>query len=169
MLLGGVSRVFHFDWAVLYDILISRVGEGTGRGPKWPRPWLWTSAKAWPWMPGLYSVSLVISLCRGIKGMWSPSHLDPPRNELAGWVSDRNARKPRWGPAMTSSLLRITFQEILSIFIQAFHCAVKWCGRVDWIQIGSMYVCVCVCVRARISHIRVTQTSPGYSRLACFG
>lgn len=42
--------------------------RGTGGRPMWLRPWLWTSAKAWPWMPGSFSASLVISPCRGIKG-----------------------------------------------------------------------------------------------------
>lgn len=49
--------------------------------------------------------------------------------------------------AMTSSLLWITFEEILSIFIQAFQYSVKRYGIVDQIQIGSS-VCVWLCVYA---------------------
>lgn len=106
--------------------------------------------------------SLVISLCRGIKGMRSPSHLDPP---LAGWVTKwQHTQKPRRGvwqwPAASYGLhSRKSYPSSFK------HFGAQWNDVVWWTRfrlVLCVCVCLCVCMCALVHQVisRLHQQIP---------
>lgn len=104
--------------------------------------------------------SLVISLCRWIKGTRSPSHLDPP---LAGWVTKwQHTQKPRRGvwqwPAASYGLhSRKSYPSSFK------HFGAQWNDVVWWTRfrlVLCVCVCLCVCARTRtLGHIQTSSTN----------